>query len=81
MKLAREVAARCWCDEKTKEIEFDSRLAEAFAKRLHVCIAALELFSRPEFIITDEQYAKGFRGFRQKEISSDILNKFKSGEL
>lgn len=34
MELARMIAAQCWCDEKTKNIAMDARLAEAFAKRL-----------------------------------------------
>ena len=29
-----EQAAQCWCDEATKGIEMDTRLAKAFAKRL-----------------------------------------------
>ena len=29
-----ERAAQCWCDEETKGIDMDSRLAVAFAKRL-----------------------------------------------
>ena len=31
---AMELAAQCWCDEETKTIVMDSRLAIAFAKRL-----------------------------------------------
>ena len=33
---ALQIAARCWCDDETKEIEMDSRLAAAFAKRLDI---------------------------------------------
>lgn len=45
MTEARELAAQCWCDEETKHIDMDTRLAEAFAKRLaplmmhHVTVA------------------------------------------
>lgn len=28
------IAAQCWCDEETRMIEMDTRLANAFAKRL-----------------------------------------------
>lgn len=31
---ARALAAQCWCDEETKDIEMDTRLAEACAKRI-----------------------------------------------
>lgn len=34
MTEARETAASCWCDKETSGIEMDSRLAEAFARRL-----------------------------------------------
>ncbi len=34
MQEAREIAAQCWCDPETSMIEMDTRLAEAFAKRL-----------------------------------------------
>lgn len=34
MEEARAVAAQCWCDDETSDIEMDARLAEAFAKRL-----------------------------------------------
>ena len=30
------IAAQCWCDEETKDIEMDTRLGMAFAKRLDV---------------------------------------------
>lgn len=33
---ARETAAQCWCDTETKGIVMDTRLAEAFARRLAV---------------------------------------------
>ena len=36
MVFARQKAAQCWCDPETGMIEMDSRLAEAFAKRLVV---------------------------------------------
>jgi hypothetical protein len=29
-----EIAAQCWCDEETSNIEMDHRLARAFAKRI-----------------------------------------------
>ncbi len=31
---ARALAAQCWCDEETSDIEMDTRLADAFARRL-----------------------------------------------
>jgi hypothetical protein len=31
---ARLIAAQCWCDDETKDIEMDAPLAEAFAKRI-----------------------------------------------
>lgn len=31
---ALHIAARCWCDDETRTIEMDTRLATAFAKRL-----------------------------------------------
>ena len=34
MKLAREIAAQCWCDDETKDRVMDVALAESFAKRL-----------------------------------------------
>jgi len=34
MEEARGIAAQCWCDEQTSDIEMDARLAEAFARRL-----------------------------------------------
>jgi hypothetical protein len=34
LEESRAIAATCWCDEETSEIEMDARLAEAFAKRL-----------------------------------------------
>lgn len=38
-KNSIHLAAQCWCDEETREIEFDSRLATAFAKRLDSVLA------------------------------------------
>jgi hypothetical protein len=32
--ISLELAAQCWCDEDTSNIEMDSHLANAFAKRL-----------------------------------------------
>lgn len=34
MEKALMIAGQCWCDETTSGIEMDSRLAEAFARRL-----------------------------------------------
>ncbi|OBR54140.1 hypothetical protein A6456_37735 [Paraburkholderia tropica] len=34
LKLAREIAAQCWCQPETSGIEMDARLAEAFARAL-----------------------------------------------
>ena len=34
MEEARGLAAQCWCDEETENIEMDVILAEAVAKRL-----------------------------------------------
>jgi len=34
MEEGRQFAAQCWCDEETKDIVMDPRLAEACAKRI-----------------------------------------------
>lgn len=34
MEEARVIAAQCWCDKETENIEMDSVLAEAVAKRI-----------------------------------------------
>jgi hypothetical protein len=34
LEEARMLAAQCWCDQETSGIEIESRLVEAFAKRL-----------------------------------------------
>lgn len=34
MPEARQMAAQCWCDEDTSDIEMDVRLAEAVARRI-----------------------------------------------
>ena len=34
MEEARRIAAQCWCDEETKHIEIDVRIAEAVARRI-----------------------------------------------
>lgn len=39
MEMARALAAQCWCDDETSSIEMDSRLAEAFARRLEPYLA------------------------------------------
>lgn len=38
---SRQMAAQCWCDEETKHIEMDVRLAEAFAKRMVILLERL----------------------------------------
>jgi hypothetical protein len=40
--LATQLAAQCWCDPDTSGIEMDSRLAEAFVRRLRPILADLE---------------------------------------
>jgi hypothetical protein len=44
--ISRQIAAQCWCDEETKHIEFDARLAEAFAKRLDLEIEAAHQYAK-----------------------------------
>ena len=34
LEEARVIAAQCWCDNETKDIEIDVRLAEVFARRI-----------------------------------------------
>lgn len=34
MPEARQMAAQCWCDDDTRDIEMDARLAEAVARRI-----------------------------------------------
>ncbi len=34
MEVRFSIVAQCWQDEETKSLEFDSRLGQAFAKRL-----------------------------------------------
>jgi hypothetical protein len=34
MEEGRQFAAQCWCDEETKHIPMDTRIAEACAKRI-----------------------------------------------
>jgi len=43
MEHARGIAARCWCDDETRGIEMDTRLAEAFAKRLVKLMSVVEM--------------------------------------
>lgn len=43
---ARQAAAQCWCDEETQSIEMDTRLAEAFAKRLAVWMEEASIYNR-----------------------------------
>ena len=40
--MAREIAAQCWCDPETSDIVMDTRLAEAFAKRLLLWINTVD---------------------------------------
>lgn len=44
--LARQIAAQCWCDTETSGIEMDTRLAEAFAKRLLLWMSTGEQYAR-----------------------------------
>jgi len=37
-QTAIEIAAQCWCDDETSNIEMDARLANAFATRLQALI-------------------------------------------
>lgn len=46
MPEARQLAAQCWCDEETKHIEMDTRLAEAVAKRIAAWMDSAADFSR-----------------------------------
>lgn len=43
--LARQIAVSCWCDTETSGIEMDTRLAEAFAKRLLLWISTGEQYA------------------------------------
>lgn len=63
---AIHIAARCWCDDETRTIEMDSRLATAFAKRLDLLWlslsrerAMLEWLDAPEHVkYTTRMYAE-----------------------
>jgi hypothetical protein len=57
MTQALQVAAQCWCDEDTKHIEMDSRLAKAVAKRLCVLMEPAE------------QSPLGFEHYRQQLLN------------
>jgi len=48
MTKAKEIAAQCWCDEKTKSIEMDTRLAEAFEKRIIFLLEKINQLERSE---------------------------------
>jgi hypothetical protein len=48
MPEARQIAAQCWCDDDTRSIEMDSRLAEAFARRLGAWIRTGALHAQNE---------------------------------
>ncbi len=45
---ALHIAARCWCDDETAECVMDSRLATAFAKRIHELLNMTRLYPRQE---------------------------------
>ncbi len=45
---ALHIAARCWCDDETQHIEMDSRLATAFAKRIHELLNMTRLYPRQD---------------------------------
>lgn len=42
---ALQMAARCWCDEETKDRVMDDKLADAFAKRLEALLAVKDIAS------------------------------------
>lgn len=44
--LARQIAAQCWCEPETSSIEMDTRLAEAFARRLLLWMSTGEQYAR-----------------------------------
>jgi hypothetical protein len=53
MNEARQLAAQCWCDKETENIEMDVRLAEAMARRLAAWMEDAARFS------LNEQYYRG----------------------
>jgi uncharacterized protein YbaP (TraB family) len=58
--ISLELAAQCWCDEDTSNIEMDSHLANAFAKRLDTKdkrIAELETQNQRLKVIISEREA------------------------
>jgi hypothetical protein len=46
MNEARQMAAQCWCDEETKNIQMDPVLYEAVAKRIASWMNTAAQFSR-----------------------------------
>lgn len=42
---ALQMAARCWCDDETKDRVMDEKLAAAFAKRLEALLAVSDIAS------------------------------------
>lgn len=61
---AMHIAARCWCDPETEKVEMDSRLALAFAKRIHAMMAMVQHYNEHEFT----------------ELDPDSLSKSNKGE-
>ncbi len=53
MPEARQIVAQCLCDEETKGIEMDTRLAEACAKRIAAWMDSAAQFAR------NEEYYRG----------------------
>lgn len=47
-ETALHIAARCWCDPETEMVEMDSRLALAFAKRVHAMLELIRIYSHSE---------------------------------
>lgn len=43
---AMDIASRCWCDKETREVEMDTRLAFAFAKRIDRALKIIDLSAR-----------------------------------
>ena len=50
---ARAIAAQCWCDDETSMIEMDTRLAEAFARRLAAWMETGAMHARNETFYRD----------------------------
>jgi len=43
---ALQIAAQCWCDEETRSIEMDSRLANAVASRIQIWMDTAREYAR-----------------------------------